>query len=558
MAKPIKKIGNWTDGSAAKQVEPDGAKKQTGWTENEAPAFENMNWLQYVFALWVDWLFGINVNQGTDDTSWDINGDTTLLNNGIKTMTNGCRYLTIPATWDSGSFINCESITTSYINSITDFSFVNCNSMSIYGTILTNVLVMHSNNMSIGEAGRTSHNVTVKNSSSGTAAGTDILVENCESYTVLGTNISIRNCKSIKYPVTISNSSGEHLDGFTESRDNTKTLTDLRLLGKHVSPPSNVIVRTQYLSRLGNAAQTMFGVGARYFVEKVNQSKAYYAEGTSWRDESLLGNNSGWAITGGTQSSDGVFSNSVYVTNDTTFIFQSGPWVEILNHTINFWVKIDDLDVSGNDNDGNIAYCGAGAAFGWELSEHSTPGDVNFGDFYFKPRVGDQICGILELPELKRNVFTMITVTLINGDWSIYINGKFAGRRTAGTQSVTQTTDFTLRSGSVGAGTSTIAMRIADVCYAEEVANPKEIAQMYCGGRLLTTDERSKIGQYTELKLLMLDSSSALAPADTPIYRGLMNDEFLAVEFPEYYRDDNYTLSAYYLSIYAINHAFEV
>ena len=43
---------DWTDGDAAKQVEPSSSKKLLGWVALERPPFEYINWLFYTVDLW--------------------------------------------------------------------------------------------------------------------------------------------------------------------------------------------------------------------------------------------------------------------------------------------------------------------------------------------------------------------------------------------------------------------------------------------------------------------------------------------------------------------------
>lgn len=55
---------DWTDGDAAKQVEPSAGKKLLGWVALERPPFEYMNFLFYNTDLWVKYLESI-----TDETA---------------------------------------------------------------------------------------------------------------------------------------------------------------------------------------------------------------------------------------------------------------------------------------------------------------------------------------------------------------------------------------------------------------------------------------------------------------------------------------------------------
>lgn len=52
--KPTSKP-TWTDGAAAKQVEPTAGKKILGWTRQERPPFQTMNWLFYLIGQWIDY-----------------------------------------------------------------------------------------------------------------------------------------------------------------------------------------------------------------------------------------------------------------------------------------------------------------------------------------------------------------------------------------------------------------------------------------------------------------------------------------------------------------------
>lgn len=55
LPKPSTNV-DWTDGAAAKQVEPSAAKKLLGWVALERPPFEFMNFLFYNLDLWVKYL----------------------------------------------------------------------------------------------------------------------------------------------------------------------------------------------------------------------------------------------------------------------------------------------------------------------------------------------------------------------------------------------------------------------------------------------------------------------------------------------------------------------
>lgn len=55
MAKPASHL-DWTDGAAAKAVEPSAAKKLLGWVALERPPFEYMNWLFFRADEWIKYL----------------------------------------------------------------------------------------------------------------------------------------------------------------------------------------------------------------------------------------------------------------------------------------------------------------------------------------------------------------------------------------------------------------------------------------------------------------------------------------------------------------------
>jgi len=61
LIRPTSKT-DWTDGAAAKQVEPSAAKKLTGWVALERPPFEFMNFLFFNTDQWVKFLEQDNEN----------------------------------------------------------------------------------------------------------------------------------------------------------------------------------------------------------------------------------------------------------------------------------------------------------------------------------------------------------------------------------------------------------------------------------------------------------------------------------------------------------------
>lgn len=55
MARPSV-IPFWTDGDAAKQIQPPAGQINTGWTNGQKPPFRFMNWLFYQIGLWIQYL----------------------------------------------------------------------------------------------------------------------------------------------------------------------------------------------------------------------------------------------------------------------------------------------------------------------------------------------------------------------------------------------------------------------------------------------------------------------------------------------------------------------
>lgn len=562
--KPNIKIGGWSNGIDG-VAEPPTSKKASGWGQ-EKPPYQYHNWLQYVVALWVDYFFDLNF-QTTETFNLNFNNDTTTFqNNGNSVVSTYCESGEIKANCLNGSIKNSRFLT---VENCEDFDFLSLNNCSFLGGKITGITFKRGDYLILGSSGGfETSNVEIRNSFSGSVGNatkdiSNIEVTNCESFSITGNNAkaenskssnihgdscSVKNCEGVTIPEGIENSSVENVKDHTETLSNTKTLDNLRLKGKNVHAAENSIAKDLQIYKIGNANQKFFGLGLRTFLENSSSNRMYYyaeGDGEDWRNDSRFGSGSRWVITGGTQGTDGIFSNCVISGNGLTFPFTFLADTVIKDHMLSFWLKTKEI--VSLVNDANIAYFGL-ADFGWEIGQES--GTQNF---YFKARKNDQK---YYLPELKLNVYQMVSVILKDGKWIIYIDGDFVLSCDTGTQSVTAGNNLELKCGYIGSGTSDINCIYSDVCYIEETPDPVTIKRLYCGGIPLDTVARAKIGVYNEVKLLFQNQTSISSGEVT--YRGLLDDTFLAIEYPKFYKDENYTFLTNYITAYVLNNLIEL
>lgn len=583
--KPTINTNIWTNGVDG-VVEPSPTKKANGFGV-EKPPYQFFNWFWFTVSTWINYFSNLNFTTN-DDGSFSWQDADTFSNDGINTNSYNCVTGSLSSSCENGSINNSydihvensENFKISFSKGITfkgyahkntiienSYSFrlsgdtedarvINSSSLTIGSDLskITRLDIIGSDSGSVYNEDVDIENIAIINSTGFGVSASNSRVENSHNISLDAEFSSILNSKRVTLNPTAIGSSLDCASDYVENQPNTKTVDHLRILKGQRVRNNDTICKDVTLYALGSPDQKLFGLGLRDFLDNSTaERKYYYADGTGedWREESHCGSNSGWLITGGEQNGDGVFNKAVKVTAATTFPFMVSNQVEVKSHMVSFWIKIKDK--SDYDNDGNIATFGAGLDYGWEINQVRESSSPFFGQLYFKER-GSAV--LYYIPDIRLNQYSMITVLFTEGQWRLYLNGDFYFSVDVINSSVDQSFDLDLRSGYIGSETSTVDSLIADVCYIESVPNAAAIKQLYCGGFILDEEARAKISELSTVKLLVTDYVDY--PTSEAKYMGILNNTFLAIEYPDYFKDENYTVSSNALSIFVLHYLLEL
>lgn len=534
MAKP-QDTGVWN--TDAEIIEPTAGERLTGFFKNMKPPSQWFNWYWKGVLAWTNWLANIDVDQATNLLSWDINKGANVSNNGANTTTINCSNVSIDSESNNGSISNSDD---NEIVRTNNFSINNVITSFHYGNGTSGLNIRNSIGISIGEPGTLSSNINVTDCDDVSVSGLNNSAENSNSCSIKGSNNNVKNCDSVIIPETISRSSVENVDTFTETRSNTKTLQNLRVLGSKIV---NSVFDSESIVHIGNTNQNLFG--NRYLSQQAEQY--WHKEDVNWRVPNL--NFANLYIVGGQQSSDGLFATSVELINSSDSIqYPILPsYDEENNQTLSFWAKINVINIAAvNRVIFDYSYDDVNATFGWTIAHDPTSG-YNFGVLLGSGASAGIIYGV----PIKEDVFQHIVVVFnaTKKSYSLYIDSEFLG--TIYTDSIVgNSLEVKLKIGNNASGTSMIDAKISDVSFFNSELKSLDIKKMYCGGLLLGA-AASGLG-----KLYSIHKDSNGRFIEDPNIIGIEDDLFVFIKYPEYMKMSNYTTNSE-ISIFDERYALE-
>ena len=512
MAKPTESY-NWTTDPSQRDDMGQG-KRDTGFAVGEKPPSRWHNWLWWISGKWNTWLSGINVDQATEESSWDINKGQNVTNEGTRTHTNGCADMNINSNCSDGT---TKDVSNMIVNDATFFEIIKAAYMSFEGT-LTKLLIRNSESMTIGEDATTTEHLQVINSESGIAYGTHNKVEDCTGFTMAGSHNSMRGCTSVNFEESVSYSSMENIDSFTEDRSRTKTLHNLRLLGDKIV---RRVGDKTLCEKVGSANQLMFG--NRYLSSK-SDIYWYCEDAGNWR----LSNNGDRQILGGQQVADGLYEygvETVDVTDTIQFRTQLDIESALTNpYTMSFWHKNSVTDLTRSD----IMHCRfeTGGDHSWKINCVNGAFIWTAGSFQ-----------ALELPDIKPDVYQHFVIVWDGVGFSMYIDGKYQGQLSGGS---TAGTGFLSMYFGAEDDQNVGRSYIADFAFwYNKRTISYDVERLLCGGIELSVASPD-LFMDSKITAIHTFTLGANREVDEVKFIGNGSDEFVYVRFPDYAKHPSY------------------
>lgn len=523
--KPVIKIGGWSNGVDG-VVEPPSAKKASGWAQ-EKPPYQYHNWLQYVVALWIDYLYDLNFKT-TDTFNLDFNNNVaTFTNSGNSVVSSYCESGSIGANCISGSIKNSRSLG---VLNCENFEILDSSNLSVTGSKITGLTLKSSSIGTIGSTGDIS-NIKITNSNGFTVTGSDVEIENSDTITIHGNKVSVKNSSNISIPVGVERASVTGVDDFEETRNNVHTVTDHRVLGSHIVKK---VIPSTLTEKLGVANQKLFG--NRYLSQ---QAFLYWpCEGVDplWRSVYSAGSPvAGYDIVSGAQDSDALYTkctSSINVNAAAQFPFGFASVYNVTYpHVFSTWLLCKDVGDAAN---GSICTFGCddniGANFGWIIARREADASLVAG--------GINSTSVVDLgPYLDEEYFHLCVVW----DYSrrlfmFYIDGEHKGNILA-TAPTIGTGEVRFNIGQFSAGVPALGpIRASETSYwANTTFTGHDVKKLYCGGVELASAD-STLFANSKLSTVHLTNTDSRA-YEQPIYAGEDDYKFVYLEFPKYMKN---------------------